>query len=100
MADDSFPLPIISRKQARALGLKRFFTGKPCKQGHVAERGVAGGCCIVCREARVKAWNATNPKRRKVTRERWLEQNRERDLQSKRNYAARHREHLNAKSKE
>jgi hypothetical protein len=34
-------LPIISREEARQKGLKRFFTGKPCKHGHVCERRVA-----------------------------------------------------------
>jgi hypothetical protein len=31
----------IGRDEAKALGLKRFFTGKPCKHGHVAERGLS-----------------------------------------------------------
>ena len=29
---------IITHKQAKALGLKRYFTGEPCKHGHIAER--------------------------------------------------------------
>lgn len=39
---------IISRAEAKALGLKRYFTGNPCKHGHVAIRLVAGDC-IECR---------------------------------------------------
>ena len=36
---------IISRKEALAKGLKRYFTGKPCKRfGHICERTVAGKC--------------------------------------------------------
>jgi hypothetical protein len=31
-------LPIISCKEAKARGLKRYFTGKPCKRGHIAEQ--------------------------------------------------------------
>ena len=31
-----------TRAEAKARGLKRYFTGKPCKAGHVAERR----CCI------------------------------------------------------
>jgi hypothetical protein len=31
---------IIVRKEALAKGLKGFFTGKPCKRGHVVERRV------------------------------------------------------------
>ena len=37
----------ISRAEALALGLTRYFTGKECKYGHVAERYV-GGRCITC----------------------------------------------------
>jgi hypothetical protein len=47
---------IISRNEARALGLKRFFTGKPCKHGHVAENGVSDGQCVMCMRARQAAW--------------------------------------------
>lgn len=39
---------VISRKDAKALGLKWYFTGKPCKNGHVAEQRIIGGC-RVCR---------------------------------------------------
>ncbi len=39
---------IISRADAKARGLKRYFTGNPCKRGHVAERRVSGQICIDC----------------------------------------------------
>ncbi len=45
MADDRV---IISRKAARVLDLKRYFTGKTCKNGHVDERQVSNGCCVSC----------------------------------------------------
>lgn len=38
----------ISVKEAKALGLKRFFTGRPCRGGHVGERQVANRACCVC----------------------------------------------------
>lgn len=41
-------MQIILKKQAVALGLKKYFTGKPCKQGHISERYVSGGACIEC----------------------------------------------------
>lgn len=34
---------------ARALGLTRYFTGKPCRNGHVAPRRVQDGRCIACK---------------------------------------------------
>jgi hypothetical protein len=58
------PTRIISRAEARALGLKRYFTGEPCKHGHVAERWVSGRVCVEC----ARGWRAAN-----------LEKERERD---------------------
>ena len=39
---------MISRAEAQALGLKKFFTGQPCRRGHVAERYTNGGACVEC----------------------------------------------------
>lgn len=38
----------INCSEAKRLGLKRYFTGIPCSQGHIAERRVAIRRCIVC----------------------------------------------------
>ena len=52
-------MKILSRKEAIALGLRRYFTGKPCLNGHVAERFVSSETCSECdllrRRARYKA---------------------------------------------
>jgi len=39
---------IITRKEATARGLKRYFTGKPCARGHLADRAVTGRQCYEC----------------------------------------------------
>jgi hypothetical protein len=41
-------MKIISRIEAIALGRKRYYTGKPCKHGHIAERSVVGSGCAAC----------------------------------------------------
>lgn len=41
-------MKIISRRDALAAGLTRYFTGKPCKNGHAAERYTSDGRCVVC----------------------------------------------------
>lgn len=41
-------MKIISRKDAIARGLKRYFTGKPCKHGHMDEQYVSGSGCVKC----------------------------------------------------
>ena len=43
---------IITRQQAQTLGLTRYFTGQPCKHGHVAERRTDTGNCIACQRLR------------------------------------------------
>lgn len=37
-----------SHKEARAIGAVWYFTGKPCKRGHVAPRFASCGRCKVC----------------------------------------------------
>jgi 5-methylcytosine-specific restriction endonuclease McrA len=53
----------ISRAEARALGLKRYFAGEPCFRGHTAERFVANGICVECHNERDRKARAANPER-------------------------------------
>ena len=47
--------------EAKKQGIKRFFTGKSCKNGHIAERKACDGTCVVCaRDINLKSINA-NP---------------------------------------
>jgi hypothetical protein len=39
---------VVTRDEAKALGLTRFFTGKPCKHGHLSQRTACNGGCIRC----------------------------------------------------
>lgn len=41
-------MAIISRKDAKAQGLKRYFTGKPCPRGHISDKAVVNGSCCEC----------------------------------------------------
>ena len=51
---------IIARKEALAKGLKGFFTGKPCKRGHMVERRVDTGDCAGCVNQRSRKWRVAN----------------------------------------
>ena len=42
-------LHIVTRKTAKAIGLKRYFSGKLCAHGHVCERVAGSGLCDDCR---------------------------------------------------
>ncbi len=60
---------IITRKIAREQGLIRYFTGKPCKHGHVAERMVSNKQCVECgRELHRKRYVANPEKARERNR--------------------------------
>lgn len=54
---------IMTRAQAKAAGLKRYYTGQPCVNGHVCERNVTDKHCMDCNRERLKA---TWPDRRDV----------------------------------
>lgn len=39
---------VVLRAEAIRLGLSKYFTGKPCPKGHVAERWTSSSTCIAC----------------------------------------------------
>lgn len=53
-------MDLTSRKCALREGLKRYFTGKPCKHGHIAERWTRGGHCRECVRERQRLYYAAN----------------------------------------
>lgn len=68
---------LISRRDAKRLGLKRYFTGKPCKHGHVGERQVSSEACIECHRLRQDANEAANPEKKRARFKAWYDRNRE-----------------------
>lgn len=63
-------MEIISRKDAKAQGLKRYYTGEPCIKGHICERRVANFGCTQCqKEERKKRYNNNLEQERKHARE-------------------------------
>ncbi len=75
-------MAVISRAEAKALGLKRYFTGKPCKWGHVAERYI-GGVCLKCDSERT-----SNPAKKKAKRHRRYWANPEKGIEDTRRWRA------------
>ena len=51
------------RAKAISEGESKYFTGRPCKHGHIAERRVDSGVCCVCEAERIKKWAAENPEK-------------------------------------
>ena len=56
---------LISRADARAKGLTRYFTGKPCKYGHITERTISSNVCLQCGRQRTAQWIADNPEQKR-----------------------------------
>ena len=66
---------IISRAEAKSLGLKRYFTGKICKNGHTEERMVSSGGCIKCKKSRTLEWMQNNPEKCRNQKKLWVIKN-------------------------
>ncbi len=64
-------MDVISRKAAKAAGLKHYFTGKPCKRGgHIDKRYVASFCCATCaREKALAAFQNMDAEKKVAQRE-------------------------------
>ncbi len=70
-----------TRKEAKELGAELYFTGKPCKHGHIAPR-ITKGACVICREL---GWKKDNEVRKgkpkseaaKLAGKRYYEKNKE-----------------------
>lgn len=99
---------IASRKKARAQGLERYYTGKPCKHGRYAERSVRSGMCAECQRLRglrryhedpehsrwqARKWRAENPERVRAKGRKHYLANREYYKKAVRDWRRRNSEH-------
>ena len=84
-------MEIISREEAIAQGLKKYFTNKPFRNGHVCERRVANNSCIMCSLARTKKYRQTEKGRAKSKEDaklRWADkEQRAKQLEARKNWA-------------
>lgn len=83
-------MELISYQQAIDAGLKHYFTGKPCKRGHIALRATICRGCVVCRDDRAKAWHQKHRERRNAARLKWRLANPEEHRQAQRKSYLKH----------
>jgi len=95
----SFAPPPPERVAALACGEKMYFTGKPCKRGHVAPRRVDSYSCSECLRERTEAWAKKNPNRAKEIDHAWKRKNAGRLAQRHAAYAEKNRDALRAYNK-
>jgi len=99
--DEGIERKIVSRKDATVRGLKKYFTGKPCKKsGHVCERALNGNCVACKKEYDIK-YSRENAEAIAAYKKEYSQENKEAIAAYKREYfqenkeaiAARHREY-------
>lgn len=72
---ESTGITIISRAEAKARGLTRYFTGKPCARRHRADRLVSNGACRACKIETQREYRAGNPEKYKESGRKWRADN-------------------------
>ena len=75
-------MEVTTLKQALDQGQSHYFTGKPCKRGHLSQRRVSGRCCVDCAAVASRKWADENPEQvaewAAAGHQRWVERNPER----------------------
>jgi hypothetical protein len=71
---------VITRQEALKNNIRRYFTGKPCKREHIAERNTSSGTCSECITLANKIFSSLYPEKKK-------EKNLAYRLKKKREYA-------------
>jgi hypothetical protein len=89
-------MEVISRAEARELGLKFYFTGKPCKHGHVSERYVSTHFCKKCMDKRYEDNSELVKERVRLN----YQANQDKYLAKKREYFHKNKEVLAEKNRE
>ena len=100
------PIEIICRAEALAKGLPEYFTGKPCRRGHIAPRRFLGKCgvCVKCRKINTADYRdehrdelnekARNDPGRTARQQRYVENHADRKRKSALDYIARNRDNV------
>lgn len=114
--DDGRVLKIVRRMEAKGKLLKRYFTGKSCKNGHICERITANGSCVVCTNKRLRDeyyknlekhrdrcrryYRTENGKKRSYeSSRRWAKNNKEKSKEIQRKSVRKNRDYYTAVSK-
>lgn len=81
--------PIVKRAEAKELGLTLYFTGNPCKHGHVDQRWTCSARCKICQKISTdRHYKENEEKYKKLS----SEYNKKRWVENKEELSARHKE--------
>jgi hypothetical protein len=70
-------MEIISKQEAKQKGLKFYFTGIACKNGHIENRYVCDSSCTKCVIDRSTLWAKENPESKAASVSKWQKNNKE-----------------------
>jgi hypothetical protein len=91
-------MTIITRAEALEQGLRHYFTGKPCRNGHISIRGVRKWNCLECDRNSKAAERQRDPERVRANERRTAAKHRESKRQSTQRWRERNRDRLKAYS--
>lgn len=94
------PEYLIRRADAKRLGLARYFTGRPCPQGHVSERDTKHANCLECLRVKAAEWEKRNPERARKSANEWRAANWDRVLEQSKEQYRRHKPKRLARQKQ
>ena len=88
-----------ARYEARKHGHKRYFTGKPCRNGHICERITSNTRCVECNTIIAKQFLAEHLEKHRQYQKNWRTNDLENAKQLGKQSHIRHREKRNAYSR-
>lgn len=99
MEKQSYELPR-SRQEAKEIGSTTYFTGNPCKHGHLAPKVTCNSTCVECQRQKQNAAYAANPKPA-IERARALYLKKTEEIKAySREYAKRNKDKINKRTME
>ena len=93
-------MDIITRTEAQAQGLTHYFTGTPCRNGHVSVRGVKKWNCLECDRNQKAAERVRDPERVRANERKTAEKHREKKVQYVRDWRKANPEYDGIKGRE
>lgn len=88
---------LITRAEAREKGLKHYFTGEPCRHGHLDKRAVSNTHCSECSRIQARKDYHTHKTERSLQRKRYYESNKDKYIADVKAWSKLHPEHARAK---
>jgi hypothetical protein len=79
-------MEVITKEAAKEQGLIRYFTGEPCKKGHISERDIRGKCLSCAKASAGKRRLAKNKQAKE-----WREENKSKCKESSKNDRLKHK---------